>query len=330
MADMGMQSILQDIKDGAYRQIYLLHGAQAYLRRQYRDKLRQALVNEGDTMNYNYFEGKDINPHEVIDLAETLPFFADRRVIVLENSPFFKQGGEILAEYLPQTPQTSVFIFVEPQPDKRSRLFKVIRERGRAVEFGMQSEATLKKWILGLLKKENKQITENALLCFLEKAGNDMDNIRQELEKLICYTMGREAVRVEDIEAVCTYCVQNHIFDMVGAIADKKQDLALQLYYDLLALREPPLRISYHIGRQFHMLLSVKELRKKGYDNRVIAEKTGLPPFVIGKYAAQASKFGMQELKQTLAACVEAEESVKTGRLGDRLSVELLIIKYSA
>lgn len=325
-----MQSILQDIKEASYKQVYLLYGEEAYLRRQYRDKLRQALAAEGDTMNYHYFEGKDINPNEVIDLAETMPFFAPRRLIIIENSGFVKHGGETLAQYLTEPSPTSVFIFVEAEADKRSRLFKTIRERGRAVEFSAQDENTLKRWILGLLKKENKQITESALNCFILKTGTDMENIRRELEKVICYTLERTAVTQEDIEAICTHRVQNHIFDMVNAIADKKQRLALQLYYDLLTLREPPMRILVLIARQFNLLLQVKELKRKGYDNRVIAEKTGLPGFVAGKYAAQASKFKTADLKQALTACVEADESVKMGRMNDRMSVELLIIQYSA
>lgn len=329
MAEMGMQSILQDIKENSYEQMYLLYGEEAYLRRQYRDKLKQTLVPEGDTMNYHYFEGKDINPGEVIDLAETMPFFAERRIIVIENSGLLQKGGETFAEYLAGPSPTSMFIFVEAQVDKRSRLFKTIRDKGRTVEFAVQDERTLKRWILGLLKQENKQITENTLNYFIVKAGTDMENIKRELEKVVCYTLGRDVVTQEDIEAVCTHRIQNHIFDMVSAIADKKQKLALALYYDLLTLREPPMRILFLIARQFNMLLQVKELKKKGYDNRVIAEKTGLHSFVVSKYAAQAAKFKTGDLKQALTACVEADESVKTGKMSDRMSVELLIVKYS-
>lgn len=88
-----MQRINEDIKSGQFRQIYLLYGEESYLRKQYRDRLKDAMTEDGDTMNYSYFEGKDISVGAVIDLAETLPFFADRRVIVVENSGLFKHGG---------------------------------------------------------------------------------------------------------------------------------------------------------------------------------------------------------------------------------------------
>lgn len=324
-----MQRINGDIKSGQFKQIYLLYGEEAYLRKQYKDRLKAAMIADGDTMNYSYFEGKDISVGAVIDLAETLPFFADRRVIVIENSGLFKHGGEQLAEYLSSPAESAYFILTEAEVDKRSKLFKTASSKGIAVEFPIQNEATLKKWILGIMKKEGKRITEPALNYFLEKTGTDMENIRKELEKLMCYCMEKDAVREEDIENICTKRVSSHIFDMINAIADKQQKKALDLYYDLLALKEPAMRILFLITRQFNMLLQVKELKAKGYDNKTIGAKVGLPPFIAGKYVIQAAKFRTADLRAALEACIEAEESVKTGRMNDIMSVELMIVRYS-
>lgn len=324
-----MQRVNEDIKNGQFKQIYLLYGEEAYLRKQYKNRLREALCGDADSMNCSCFEGKDISVGSVIDLAETLPFFAERRVIVIENSGLFKSGGEQLAEYLKEPAPTVYFVFAEAEVDKRSKLFKTVTAKGRAAEFPIQNEATLKKWILGMIKKEEKQITEPALNFFLEKTGTDMENIRKELEKLLCYCLDKNSVTEQDIEDICTHRVSNHIFDMINAIADKKQKQALNLYYDLLALKEPPMRILFLIARQFNVLLQVKELKGKGYDNKGIGEKVGLPPFIAGKYVAQAAKFTGKDLKKALEACVEAEEAVKTGRMNDVMSVELLIVRYS-
>ncbi|MBE5868851.1 MAG: DNA polymerase III subunit delta [Lachnospiraceae bacterium] len=321
-----MQRINEDIKGGNFRQIYLLYGEEAYLRRQYKEKLQKAMSEEGDTMNSHYFEGKDVNVGEIIDLAETLPFFADRRVIVIENSGLFKSGGEKMAEYLTQPAETVFFVFVESEIDKRSKLFKTVQAKGSAVEFGMQDETTLKRWIGGILKRENKQITENTATYLISKTGTDMENIRGELEKLICYCLDRDVVTAEDVDAICTNRISNQIFEMVGAIAEKKQKKALDLYYDLLALKEPPMRILFLIARQCNTLLQVKELKSKGFDNKAIGEKVGLPTFVAGKYVSQAARFQAQELKEAVNKCVEAEEAVKTGRMNDVMSVEVLIL----
>ena len=321
-----MQRINEDIKTGNFKQIYLLYGEERYLRRQYRDRLKGALCQEGDTMNVHFYEGKDVNVGEVIDLAETLPFFADRRVIFIENSGLFKSGGERMAEYLASLNETSFFVFVESEVDKRSKIYKTVQANGSVVEFAAQDENTLKRWIGGALKKEGKQITERTVELFLQKTGTDMDNIYMELEKLICYCMDKDVVEASDVEAVCTNRITNHIFDMINAIADRQVQVALKLYYDLLALKEPPMRILFLIARQCNMLLQVKEMKAKGFDNKAMGSKIGLPPFVVGKYVTQAGKFGTTDLREAVKKCVEAEEAVKTGQLNDVMSVEILIM----
>lgn len=324
-----MQRLNQDIKTGQLNHIYLLYGEEAYLRKQYRDRLKEAIIGE-DTMNYHYYEGKDISVGEIIDRAETMPFFAERRLIILENSGLLKSGGEQLAQYLQAPAETTYLVMVETEVDKRSKLYKTIQSKGCAVEFAIQDESTLKRWVLGMMKKENKRISESALNELLEKTGTDMENIRKETEKLFCYCMDKEVITEADIEEICTKRITNHIFDMVSAIADKKQKRALELYYELLAIKEPPMRILFLIARQFNLLLQVKELRQKGYQNKAIGEKVGLPGFIAGKYVTQASRFETADIREALEACVAAEEDIKTGKMNDTMSVELLIIRYSS
>lgn len=324
-----MKKLNEEIRAGQLKQVYLLCGEEAYLRRQYRDRIKKALLGDGDLMNLNCFAGSGIVSGEVVDLAQTLPFLAERRVILIENSGLFKKGGEALADYLANPAPTSHFLFVEQDVDKRCRLYKAVQAKGRIIECKTPDEATLKRWIVELLLKEGKRITQRELDFFLEKTGTDMENIRSEVEKLSCYCLDREAVTGEDIEAVCTRQVSGHIFDMVEAVADKRKRRAMELYYDLLALKEPPMRILFLIARQFNLLLQVRELKGNGCDAETIGKRIGLPGFVAKKYASQASKFREAELRQALADCVETEEAVKTGRMNDLLSVELLIVKRS-
>lgn len=321
-----MQRINEDIKSGNFHQIYLLYGEERYLRRQYRDRLKEAMGGTDGDMNTHFYEGKGVPVGEIIDLAETMPFLAERRVIFIENSGLFKAGGEQLAEYLVSPNNTAYFVFTESEVDKRSKLYKTVKAGGLEVEFGEQDDNTLKRWAAGILKKEGKRISENTMQLFLTKTGADMENIHMELEKLICYCMDRDTVTDEDVEAVCSVRISNHIFDMINAIADKQRKKALTLYYDLLALKEPPMRILFLIGRQCNLLLQVKAMKARGMDNKFIGSKTGLPPFIAGKYVTQAARFKSSDLKKALVRCVDAEEAVKKGRLNDIMSVEILIM----
>ena len=157
-----------------------------------------------------------------------------------------------------------------------------------------------------------------------------MENIRRELDKLIVYTDGRSEIFREDIDAVCTVYTESQVFDMVKAVAEKQQAKALKLYDDLIGQKEAPMRILYWITRQFNQLYQIKDLQNKGYPDHVIAERMGVRDFIVRKNKALCQHFSLAELRQTVEICVEREEDVKTGRLNDRMAVELLILRFSA
>lgn len=324
-----MKTINEDIKSGQFRPAYLLYGEEAYLKVQYKNKLRAAILPEDDTMNLSVYTGKGIDVKQVIDQAETMPFFADHRLILIEDSGFFKNATPELAEYLPQMPQETILVFVESEVDKRGKLYKKVKDCGRVVEMKRQDERTLTAWVLGMVKRDGKRITQDAMSLFLQKTGDDMENIAHELEKLLSYTLDADAITPADVEAVCTETTENRIFDMIRAVAEKQQRQALDLYYDLLSLKEPPMRILFLIARQFNQMLQLKDLREQGMDHNTVASKAGLAPFIVKKTLSQAAHFSKEALRQAVEDCVEAEEAVKTGRLNDRLAVELLIVKFS-
>ena len=312
------------------KNVYLLYGTEDYLKRQYRDKLKHALVEPDDTMNFSAYEGKDINPKELIDLSETLPFFKEKRMILVENSGFFKNSCDDLAEYMSQVPESTCFVFVEEEVDKRSKLFKAASRAGSVVEFETPKEDMLIRWILGRIQREGKKITQSVMQLFLSKTGSDMENIDKELEKLICYTLDKTEISAADVEAICTGQTENKIFEMIDAISAKNQKKALDLYYDLLALKEAPMRILFLIARQFQNLLLIKSMSAKGYPAVSIAKTAGMPSFAVQKNLRQAGAFKINQLKEAIEDCGQAEEDVKTGRMADQLAVELLIVKYSA
>lgn len=325
-----MKSLNEDLKTGQLKQVYLLFGDENYLRRQYKERLTKALLPEGDTMNYAHYEGKGVDIKEVIDLSETMPFFADKRLVVFENTGLFKNAGADLADYLKGMPDTTYYIFSEEEVDKRSKLYKAVKAKGRAVELPFQDEGTLKRWVAGKIRSEQKQVTEQTVIYFLNKVGTDMGNITKELEKVFCYALERDVITKEDVDAVCVNQISNHIFDMVNAVAEKKQKKALDLYYELLALKEPPMRILFLLTRQYRLLFQVKQLANKGYSKKEIAAKAGLHPFAAGKYMEQSKFFKVGELRDIMEDSADIEQRVKTGLLTDTLAVELFLVKYSS
>ena len=321
-----MKNIQEDIKTGNFKQAYLLYGEEAYLKQQYKHKLVQALNPEDDTMNFNHYEGRNIDVKELIDLCETMPFFADRRVVLLEDTGFFKNKCDELADYMKELPDYLCLIFVENEVDKRNRMYKAVKAAGRIGEFVQQDEKTLMRWAAGLLKKEGKMITQRDMELLLTMTGVDMGNLRMELEKIISYTGDRDVVTGEDIQQVCTTQTQNKIFDMVRAVTEKNQKRALDLYYDLLMLKEPAMRILFLVTRHFQILMQLSDMMGGGFDYKSMASKVGVPEFAVRKYAGQARAFEGKRLEQIVRECVQTEENIKTGQMADQLAVELLII----
>ncbi|MBR4026929.1 MAG: DNA polymerase III subunit delta, partial [Lachnospiraceae bacterium] len=272
-----MQAIDRDIKQGNFKNVYLLYGNERYLLRQYRNKLKNAMIPLGDTMNISVFEEDNLNVKTLIDVAETMPFFAERRLILIENSKLLKKGNEELANYIAELPKTTYLVFVEEEVDKRTGLYKAIKEHGSVVEFKTLKDDILMKWIGSRIRKEGKNITQLAYQTFITKTGTDMENIEKELEKLICYTIDKDVIEPQDVKAITTEQISNKVFEMIDAMASHKQKHAMDLYYDLLALKEPPMRILFLMTRQFHILLTVKMMSQQGFGDKEIAEKAGCP-----------------------------------------------------
>lgn len=327
-----MRTIDEHIKNSSFSPVYLLYGEEEYLKKQYKQKLKNALTSPDDTMNFSLYEGKGVNQKEIIDLAETLPFFSERRVILLENSELCKTSADDLSDYVKNMSEdnSTIIILVESEIDKRNKLYKAINDKGSCIEFSRQDNRVLIQWVLARLKKEKKNITQPVMELFLSRTGDDMERIDKELEKLICYTIDKDVIEFSDVNAVCAELASNKIFDMISSIANKDQKKALELYYDLLALKEPSMRILFLISRQFNILLMVKSCLNSGKSQRDIASICKIPPFAVKNHIAQANKFSLNELKAAVADGVAAEEDIKTGRMNDQLAVELLIVKYSS
>lgn len=323
-----MQSIKEHLKTGKFKPIYLLYGTENYLKQLYKKKLKNGILSPNDTMNYSYFEGKSIDYIAVKDICDTLPFFSEQRLVILENTGLFKHQNDF-SDYLKKLPATTHIVFVETEVDKRSKLYKTVKTMGTVTEMNGLDEKNLKLWVASVLKQNEKKITEQTISYFLDKSGSTMDLLSNEIEKLVCYTMGQDVITTKDIDAVCTTQITGKIFQMIDAIAAKRQKYALELYYDLLSLREKPMSILFLITRHFNLLLHIKNLAQKQTPNAAISKKAGVPPFAVAKYLSQSKNFSSKGLMEALQYCTTIEENIKTGLLTDQIGVELLIVKFS-
>ena len=325
-----MKNLEKDIKSGTWKTLYLLYGEEEYLKNRYRDLMIKALVRPGDTLNLTKFSGTKINPADIMDMAQTSPFFAERRVIVAEDTGFFKKAPEGLADFMKTLPSTTCLIFIEKAVDKRSTTYKAVKKAGYPAEFKKQTTDTLKKWILGKVGQENSQITAGAVNALLLKVGEDMETLDRELEKLFSYTLKRGAITENDVEAITTSYPEDQIFRMLDALTQKQQKTVFLYYHDMLALKEPPMKIFALLIRQYRIVYHVKGLVYERRNDSEIAKIAGIPPFTVSKYRRMAKIYSAKDLLGILNEAAEYDEAIKTGKIKDTLAVELFLMKHSA
>ncbi|MBQ6636865.1 MAG: DNA polymerase III subunit delta [Lachnospiraceae bacterium] len=332
--DFGQQQKLlnTELREDKFHRVYLLCGEQAYLRLQNRDRVRAALLGDGDEMNVSVYTGMDVTAREVIDQAQTLPFFADRRVIILENSVFFSKKASVesdaLADFIPEIPESASLIFVEESPDKRKKLYRAIQKNGFILNCEDLPPRMLGQWTRGLFKKAGLTIDGPVLDRFLETVGEDMMNIISESDKLIGYCMGRESVTADDISAVCCPQLKDRVFEMITAVSRRQKQKALSIYMDLIALRTPAQVILTLLQREYSRLLQIRELRKAGESGEEIAKRTGLSAWIIKKnYMPVIGKMDAGRLEKSLQYCLQADQDYKSGKIDAGIVVEMTIIR---
>ncbi|MDF2821475.1 MAG: polymerase delta subunit [Clostridiales bacterium] len=329
-----MKNIKEHIKNNSFKNVYLLYGTESYLIKLYKNRFRETIVDKDDTMNYSYYEGKTIDYNEVLEISETLPFFSDRRLIIIENGNLFKSEkkeiGEKFINFFKTMPESTHIVFLEEAIDKRGKLYKAVTDKGYVAELKGLDEKNLITWLYQIVKKDEKNITEQTLLHFIKTVGTDMENLETEIEKLLCYTLDKTVIDIEDVDRISTSQVTNKVFDMINAIADKNQHKALALYNDLRILKEAPMRILFLIVRQFNILLQVKQLKGKGMNSQAISTQINLHRFIVEGCMKQSEKFIESKLTKALHSCIETETGVKQGRISDQLAIELLIVSLSS
>ena len=173
-----MQEIRKNCNDKNFHRAYLICGDEAFLRLQAQKMLLEALGAEEGSMNFLTFEGAKTEPAAVIDACETLPFFADYRVVLVSDSGWFAKSCEEMADYLPTIPETTVLIFNERTADKRVKSYKAMAKTGHIAECVMPQEPELVRWVGGILKENGWSMKREAWPLFYERAGADMSRMK--------------------------------------------------------------------------------------------------------------------------------------------------------
>ena len=319
-----MKTIREHIKNNSFSRFYLLYGEDDYMKNLYKNKLKDALLNGSDEMNFSLFTDKvDIN--SITNIATTLPFFHDKRIIFIQNSNLFKEAND-LTDSLNTLPDTTYFVFIEDSIDKRNKLYKYVKANGHIVEMNGLNEYELIAFVKSQINGGNKNISDYDAKYMLDTIGYDMNTICNECSKVISYAGNSPTITKAHIDEICIATLENKIFEMLDCIASGNKDRALILYNNLIALKEAPIKILSLITRHYNILYKLFYANKANVSSSNAATSIGIPPFAIKKYSYQLKKYTSDKLKDILHTCIDIEAKSKSGRIDPQIGVEMLII----
>ena len=336
----GINELNKELNDGYIRQLYLLYGSERFLIQDYKARLLSALNCVGDEMNFNTFSGDKISIPELLDTAKTMPFFSERRVVLVEDSGFFKSATEGLLEGLAELPSTTVLIFIEHDKEKRDGTEKGVDGRNKIFKFFDKAESTfsmdtpdekdLYTWITSTLSRGGKQVERGVPERLLSGPKRDMQELESEMEKLLSYTLEKEQITVCDVEDICVSPVEDKVFAMIDALSTRDKTKAVLYYSDLLFLRDPIFRIVSLIQRHYQILLRIKQMQSDQTPWGNIARIAGIQPFLVKKYQAQANGYSEKQLQDACAYCFDVNLAVTGGILPDAVALDRLIMQLLA
>lgn len=344
---MNFNKLVKEIKSGNVQNIYLFFGQEQYFCKEIVKLLEERVINPSfRDLNYEYIEGENITVQRIENACETLPFMDERRLVILKNFSLL-QGGKTskeeeeqikyLVEYIQKVPQSTCLVFWQSESiDKRKKLFQAIKKIGAAWEFEKLKSIELEKWIERHLRKKSKGIQRSALHFFMENGDylsknstKTLIDIANEIDKIVDYVGDRKEIFIEDIEKILPRKLENDIFKMVDAIGQKNKKISLKLLNDMLKEGENEIKILSMIARQFRILIQCRELRDKGYSPKEIANKLHMMPFVVNKGISQSKYFDRHTLKEAIHSTLEMDLKIKTGKINEKLALEMLIYEYT-
>ncbi|MEW6772082.1 MAG: DNA polymerase III subunit delta [Bacillota bacterium] len=308
--------LLAELEKGEIAPVYLFYGPEVYLQREAVRRFREALVG-GDALNYAALDGEEVSPREVVEIADTLPLFSSRRLVVVKNAPYFTSGRQkedpALIAYLCQPNAATCLIFCTAAAvDKRREVYKLVQAHGRAVEFTHLAPEDLKKWFQKRARQAGKVFEPGAADALLA-AGRELTVLANELEKVFAYTGDKATVTAHDVAAVITAAGEETIFAAMDAFGERRYSAALAKIRALLET-EPAGVVLALLARQLRLIILTQDFLSAGGRGETLARELGVHPFVAKKVAAQARRFPRTEVEELFWSLLELDAAVKTGR----------------
>ena len=313
---------------------YLLIGNEIYGQNQRKKQLIEQFVSIDDQMNLTYYnEDANNDIRQLIIQCQTYPFLSDYRVIVYENPSFIfdsklldAKQQQVLVDYLSNPVETTVLIIViNKTVNSNSLIYKKISKYFKIEKFDKLSQNDFEKLVRDDLKTNSVNISKDALDLLLSRLDNDVEQYKNELNKLLTY--GTE-LDYQDIDYLINQPIENDIFKLTNAINQNDLAASLKVYRDLLTNnKNDVLSIIGLLASQYRSMSQVKLLSQLGYNNAQIAAKLNVSAGSVYYKLRDSLNLSAKELMNKLNQLAILDESIKSGLTEPVSGLELFIIR---
>ena len=335
-----VENLEKDLKQGNLNSIYLLYGEETFLLESCLKKIKNNFGERKEGINEIKLD--DTNVNSIISDMETPAFGYEKKIIIVRNSGLFKKEGkrktgvnikliENVARYINENIETIkeavVLVFVEKEIEK-NELYKEVEKNGIVCEFQELKPIQLIARIKAICKAYKVNIDDNTAKYFIECAGTNMQDLINEIRKLIEYGGENSEITKKEIDLLCIKQLDSVIFDLTDNIGKKNVTKALQVLNDLLYQKEPIQKILITLYNHFKKLYITKLAIR---ENKNIAESLKLKPnqiFLVNKYKMQANYFGEKELRTIIEELINLDYNYKTGLIDLNIGLESILCRY--
>lgn len=329
---MDRKEFTQAIKAGNLHGAYLLEGTEENIKAAALTALRKKLLPEGlEELNENLMDNPTTDA--LIAAAETLPFLADRRLVVVREHPALAraEADDRLLTYLQHVPESCVMVFLQRgKADARKKLYKAIQKHGTVVSFAQLNDAELNQWIIRTFAGLGKQCAPQTASLLAFTVGNDTALLHTEMEKLAALAGERPDILDEDVRAVSTRSIECTVFEMVDAVVAGQEGKAFGLLRDMLTGGSDRIGILAMLLRQYRLMLHVKIMQYEKKSAPEIKQKLGIAPFAAERCIRQAQAYTRQQVKQAVNLCLDTEYRIKSGQMNQEGSLEAAMLQIFA
>ncbi|MDR3190188.1 MAG: DNA polymerase III subunit delta [Lactobacillaceae bacterium] len=333
--ELTFQQLKTDLTAKQVAPVYLIQGTDQYLLRQVRQAFTDLIEPDDRSMNLAPFDMREVPLGYAIDDARSIPFFGDKRVVIIDNAGFLtgETGGKIehqvddLIEYIEHPePQTILVIFAPFEKlDGRKKITKLLKERVAYLPFGDITEKEIAQMVQAKLSEHGFQINPAAGQLLLRLTNLDITQIMAELDKLMLYRFETKIIDEEAVLNLVTKTLGENIFDLIDALLKNKIANAVTLYHELLTSGEEPLRLHGALIGQFRLLLQVKAATTS---EQGTATALKVHPYRVKLAKQTVRNFSYKSLAKAYLGLVAMEKQLKSTQRDPELLFELFVLQY--